>query len=179
MIKKLSFLIFVVLFSSFSSSAQLRAKFGKNKDKPAFNSAYAELLGSGFQWSVNYERDLGDVLVRVGFGYATQDFLVPVVLSYSLEIDPTMFFEFGGGVLNKIVESRLEGISEQEIPNYEVFPTLNFALRFQPHIRGYFIKTAFTPIFDLQKGNESYFFGQEKPALPMFLWGGASLGIVF
>lgn len=182
MIKKISYIVLIfICFSSLSSTAQLKWKYSVNKkSEDSKNSFYVEALGSAFQWSVNYERDFKSFIFRVGGSYATGDYLIPTVLSIPYRLPrKRLTIEYGIGLLHKMVAEKRDYAPTEVRPQYEIFPNLNFAARYQPNKRGFFIKLALTPFIDLKTDGESYFTGQEGGFLPVFIWGGASAGIAF
>ena len=147
------------------------------------NSIYLEIGGSGFIYSLNYDRNLGNIIaVRAGFGYLplpTQTTAsgakvtasltsVPVSISWfpfsSSTSSPSSKLEIGAGasyeelVAKKIAKSKVgSGIAYTGILGY----------RYQPADGGFLFRIAFTPFL-----SSPIFTGFEP-------WGGITLGYGF
>jgi hypothetical protein len=97
----------------------------------AHNNVYAEVLGSGVFYSLNYEVMLSrKVALRAGVEYADRDLVVPVILHYLVFGGPG-HLELGGGV-----------VSRASMPDVPV-PILTFGYRYQPQQRGVMFRLGF------------------------------------
>jgi hypothetical protein len=167
----------LLLSATTPAAAQVRAR----------NSIYAELLGNGGLYSINYDRRLGGggASVRVGaasfeaeggFLVSVPDerhrFLLAPVLLNLLTGAGTHHLELGGGVLvgSETVTRARSGQSERSTL---LSATGTLGYRRQPADGGFVFRIGLTPI---------YGFGNEEAAYPekgFFLSGGLSLGVSF
>jgi hypothetical protein len=180
-----SIVLFVAIsFSSFSARAQDQGSAGS--ERPAVitapNAIYVEALGTGFIYSINYERSLGDMFsARIGFGYFPFPSItdtnangttstvnasitsVPVSVSFYPFGATSSKLEIGAGatyidlVAKKVGKSKEGGGSGENISGI-------LGYRYQPLDGGFLFRISFTPIFS------SPIFTKFQP------WGGVSLG---
>jgi len=159
------------------------------KERSAKNAIYAEGLGAGIFYSVNYERVFGDFSGRVGFGYvslsasetsadgtsgstASATFLaVPLTVSYLGIGSQTNMFEVGGGatILNVgangsafDVDSSSHGSGSTTV----VLGNVITGYRLQPPNGGFFLRTGINTLLG----------GSKLPVLP---WPYLALGGTF
>ena len=167
----------LLLATATPAAAQVRAR----------NSVYAELLGNGGLYSINYDRRLGGggASIRVGaasfqaqggFLVSVPDerhrFLLAPVLLNVLTGAGTHHLELGGGVIvgSEQVTRARSGQSER-FTLLSATGTLGY--RRQPADGGFVFRIGLTPI---------YGFGTEEAAYPekgLFFSGGLSVGISF
>jgi hypothetical protein len=163
------------------AAAQVRARTS------ARNSIYAEVLGNGGLYSINYDRRLGGggASIRVGAASFEADggflvsvpderhrFLLAPVLLNLLTGAGTHHLELGGGVLVGS-ETVTRGIGGQSERFSLLSATGTLGYRRQPADGGFVFRIGLTPI---------YGFGTEEAAYPekgFFLSGGLSLGVSF
>jgi hypothetical protein len=188
---KTAFLLIIVLavlcVTSLASRAQDQAQTGTERPNviTAPNAIYVEALGTGFIYSINYERSLGDMFsARIGFGYFPFPSItdtnangststinasitsVPVSVSWYPFGATSSKLEIGAGatyidlVAKKVGKSKEGGGSGENISGI-------LGYRYQPLDGGFLFRLAFTPIFS------SPVFSKFQP------WGGVSLGWAF
>ena len=123
--------------------------------KPAKNSLYFELLGSGGLYSINYERKVSSNLYgRVGMTtFNMTDFLgetdprdritaFPVMLTYLLGNGKSHHFEIAGGML--------AGLKSETGVNYKIIDLVAFiGYRYQPPAKGMVFRIGLSPFFSL------------------------------
>ena len=131
---------------------------------PANNAAYVELLGSGGVASLNYERRIGAVRARVGYGgWTTSDLFgagkeefttIPITLSH-LRGSGRHHLEAGGGVT---FGTRTFTSSFGEPATRSSFTTLTGILgyRYQKPGGGFLFRAVFTPFFGLSPEDDGY-----------------------
>lgn len=123
--------------------------------KPAKNSLYIEVFGSGGLYSINYERQISSYLYG-RFGLATFkaiDFLgdgtesddrittFPIMIAY-LSGNGKSHFEIAGGMLL--------GIKSEEDVNYKIIDMIAFiGYRYQPPVKGLLFRVGFAPMLSL------------------------------
>jgi|GEM_PF-1928229 len=150
------------------------------------NSVYAELLGNGGGYSVNYDRRLGAgaASVRVGVGswqttsglfFSTSDerqrFVTVPVLLNMLTGTGTHHLELGGGVLlGSQTTTRGSGASERSAI---VTATGTLGYRRQRPGRGWVFRAGLTPFHGFGTEEEAY------PERGFYLSGGLSVGYSF
>jgi hypothetical protein len=151
------------------------------------NAIYLELLGSGFLYSINYDRTLMNMFaVRVGFGYfpfppitETNNAGVTSTINASLTSIPITFSWFPFSSSTSAPSSKLEigagatyiNLVAKKVGKSETGSGMNYSgilgYRYQPSDGGFLFKVAFTPIFS------SPIFTKFQP------WGGITLGYAF
>jgi hypothetical protein len=167
----------LLLSAATPAAAQVRAR----------NSIYAELLGNGGLYSINYDRRLGGggASVRVGAAmWETEGglfvsvpderhrFLLAPVLLNLLTGAGTHHLELGGGVLVGS-ETVTRGLGSPSERSALLSATGTLGYRRQPPDGGFVFRIGLTPV---------YGFGPEDTAYPekgFFFSGGLSLGISF
>lgn len=147
----------------------------------AHNRVYAELLGSGATYSVNYERHIsGRWSGRIGYSqaglntyYSERDgrvYSVPVTFSY-LTGARASGLELGAGATMLWDTSTTESFGPLEFEvesTRRLLATAIVGYRYQPEEQGVLFRVGFTPFLGVRNGT--------LQALP---WGGVSLGYVF
>lgn len=111
------------------------------------NSIYGELLGSGFLFSINYEREIHrkdniQVNFRVGFGSAIFINAVPLTGLNVLIGKRTRFFELGFNGIRTYIIDFFGGQGNYILAN----PVIGY--RFQGE-KGFIFRASFTPFFQL------------------------------
>ena len=161
--------------------------------KTGKNIVYMELLGSGFLYSINYERvlwtkDKKAITARMGLSQRGSFYLkelnelfAPIVSNF-LWGNKKSKLELGAGVL---VHFDAYGVIREEMkeygemkplsPPFEVFPIAIIGYRFQPKTKGIVFRASFTPIVDrlFLPG----YFTYDKSHI--WWWGGMSIGYIF
>ncbi len=187
--KKLSTLIFIVIFSliSFSINAQ-------NLQEPVKrNTVFVELAGnSGSIYSINYDRILVSkekwkIAGRVGGSYLNSfDKFKKLEISMPLEISILRgkgphYLEFGMGATPKIFKYEMPGWRVNEIEtirNISVLLLPRIGYRYQQLNGGQFFKIGFTPFYGIHhlKTSEgsNYKYTNSSP-----FWGGIAIGHTF
>jgi hypothetical protein len=157
-------------------------------DRTARNAIYAEGLGAGLVYSINYERSFGDFAGRVGFGYlsvsssssdgqgntasASASFItVPITVSYLGIGSPKNIFELGAGatVIHLGAGGSFVGTDSSSTASGSatlVWPHVVAGYRYMPPDGGFFFK-----------GGVTVFVG--APAIPVLPWPYLALGGVF
>lgn len=133
----------------------------------ASTALYAELLGSGLFFSINYEHRMDQALAfRVGGLYGGEKAYWGFVQALGLEsLAPSHHLEYGGGIGIIGVEFTLWGYSSSGPAKPHVYFPLHVGYRFQPSDGGLVFRLGFTPIVII---------GENKTGL--LPWGGLSLG---
>ena len=161
--------------------------------KTGKNIVYMELLGSGFLYSINYERVLWTkekkaVTARIGlsqrgsfYSKKLNELFAPVALSFLYGKNKSKL-ELGAGLL---AHSNKNGSTREEIkehgesfplsPPFEVFPIAIIGYRFQPKTKGIVFRASFTPIVD-RLFLPGYFTYNK---IHIWWWGGMSIGYIF
>jgi hypothetical protein len=147
---------------------------------PARNAAYLEVLGNGGAASLNYERRLGDVSLRVGWGNWSNDTpdgsetaraynVIPIMLQRVL-YSGGHHLELGGGVL--LGQEKIDSVFittrswTQSIANLEAL----VGYRRQSTGKAFVFRAGLTPSYALQG---------DYPDKGFHLGGGVSLGLAF
>jgi len=134
--------------------------------EPAGNRLYGELLGPGFVYSLNYERQVSTPLsIRVGVGgWPEAGFQYFAGFGMALirlgRGDHSAYVGAGGGILWVVDVDFIE--STDETAGYAIGLV---AYQFQPAGRGFFLRLSYTPLIAV---------GGAAP-----LWGGLTLGWAF
>lgn len=146
----------------------------ENQKEFSRNAVYAELLGQGLLYSINYDRLITQELsVRVGFSRWNFPFLFgdvtftgfPIMLNY-LWGKGSSRLELGVGFVPASVEGReiFTSRSQDVFQRYLVLGTATIGYRAQPREGGFVFRVGFTPIYNGEK---------------LFLYGGISAGVAF
>lgn len=152
----------------------------KPAEPRAANAIFAELLGNGLLYSLNYERFVAEqsVGLRAGASFFTRSVSrygssgnltivsFPLIVSYySGWQSHKVQLGIGATILHTKVATDSQGIAyEGERAGTTVAPTVVFGYRYVPADRGFSFGVGFTPLLRASK------------LLP---WGGASAGYVF
>lgn len=140
-------------------------------DTTVSNAGYIELLGSGFLFSLNYERQLvKTIALRIGGFYGEEKAywgFVQVLGQQSFA--RSHHLEYGGGIGVIGFELNLWGGSRStpRLAEPHVYFPFHVGYRFQPSDGGFILRIGFTPIVGVKQLNEQW------DVLP---WGGLSLG---
>ncbi|MFI5309122.1 MAG: hypothetical protein ACHQ53_17330 [Polyangiales bacterium] len=147
--------------------------------RTAMNVLYAELLGNGGIYSIDYERFFtDDIAARIGFGYISLSassgtssahasiLFIPVMFNYMGVGSADHKLELGLGPLLVNASAGASGVGKAaaHASGFGVAGTATIGYRYVPHDGGFNFKIGFTPIF----GAGGF--------LP---WGGLGLGAVF
>jgi hypothetical protein len=154
--------IFIVIVGLSEAGAQTSLK----------NAVFAEIGGSGYYYSINYERSLSKgFLIRGGIGAATKNFLVPVLGGKSFGRGNNHFEISGGTVL--IFGSIGTDEPNQETSRQQLFATAFAGYRYCKPQGKFLFRVGYTPLFKIY---DSY-----SPFNNHFLyqWGGLSFGYRF
>ena len=156
-------------------------------ERTANNVLYAEGLGAGIFYSINYERNVGDFAGRVGFGYvsvsasarsgtsgasASASFMtIPITVSYLGIGSKKHMFELGGGATIISVGANgsafnVDSSSSSSGSNTAVFGNIITGYRLQPPDGGFFLRVGLNSILG----------GSALPVLP---WPYLALGGTF
>ncbi len=129
----------------------------------AHNRLYGELLGPGFVYSLNYERQVSEpISLRLGAGGWPQSGFQYVV-GFGMGMvrigagDHSAYVGLGGGVA-WLADVDLVEVTDEG----SVYAIGLVAYQFQPSARGFFVRLSYTPLFAA---------GGAEP-----LWGGLTLG---
>jgi hypothetical protein len=131
-----------------------------NQERTAFNGIYVEGLGPGFFYSLNYDRVISDIALRLGIGYisvaasagqssAHAYFLtLPFDINYIGIGSKKHIFEIGGGATVVAVGAGASslGVDSQNESATKVFGHLNIGYRLQPPEGGFMLRTGLSPI---------------------------------
>jgi hypothetical protein len=166
----------VIALATGSLAAQER-----NYETMKKNTVFAEALGNGGLYSLNYERLLDDDWsLRVGLsylGFSGSDGLgtsvsvgvitVPITSSYLINLGgSSSYIELGGGVVPFIATATATGVSGfGGATGTTVAGTLIAGYRLQPAAGGFNFRAGFTPLYVIG-GN-------------FVVWGGLGLGFTF
>lgn len=133
----------------------------------ALNAVYAEALGNGVYYSVNYDRMLNDRLsVRVGV-MAAGSVGAPIMMNYLLGFG-SHHLEVGLGVVFLTsADVASSGLHLHQDDLSTTMATCTFGYRYQSPGGGYVFRAGFTPLFS---------FSFDRNGLP---WAGASFGYSF
>jgi hypothetical protein len=172
-----------ILASDNHSRVPMPTDEGQATSITAPNAIYLEVLGSGFIYSINYDRTLMNIFsMRIGFGYfpfppVTQTNAdgvtstvnasltsVPISLSWFPFGATSSKLEIGAGATYIDLVARKVGKSATG-SGTNISGILGY--RYQPSDGGFLFKIAFTPIFS------SPIFSKFQP------WGGLTLGYAF
>jgi hypothetical protein len=129
------------------------------------NSIYAELLGSGFILSFNYQRHFflqanRHISARAGIGPAfdKDDAFLPIGVTYNI------------GSLKHFFETGL-GYTHRPDPDEQRWINVILGYKFQHHYSGFLFKAQLTPMI--------YVNNPEEGRWPVFPWAGIALGWSF
>jgi hypothetical protein len=144
------------------------------EEREAQNALYVEALGPALYYSVNYERDVGDVAVRVGagaFSSGGSSWLgVPITLSYIGIGSKKHIFEAGAGVSIQYASGGSDALNLNVTPNSaQILGTVILGYRLQPPRGGFMLRAGVSPVF-----------GQGSPTGFTFIpWPYVSFGATF
>lgn len=126
------------------------------------NSAYAELLGSGFILTFNYQRHFFlqanrhlSLRAGIGPGFEKEDAFLPIGLTYNL------------GNLKHFFETGL-GYTHRPDPDEQRWINVIIGYKFQHHRSGFLFKAQLTPMIFVNNF--------EDDRWPVFPWAGIALG---
>jgi hypothetical protein len=159
------------------------------QERSAKNAIYAEGLGAGLYYSVNYERAFGDFSARLGFGYVSvgvtetstsgtsggsgsASFLaVPITVSYLGIGSKTHMFELGAGATILSLGANASAFETNSSSSSSASSTLVFgnvitAYRLQPADGGFFMRLGLNTVVGL-------------PGFPVIPWPAIALGGTF
>ncbi len=131
---------------------------------PAENAFYAELLGSGGAYSLNYERSIFlappvSLRGRIGFSYFGGGLTVPALLQFSHPLLGPIRMEWGGGAL--FIPVTAGGGMNTDIAGVAGLRYMNAS--------GLLLRLAYTPFFRTASEDERW----------IRHWGGFSVGLAF
>ena len=139
---------------------------GEEGERTANNAVFAELLGPGLFYSINYDRAIGDLAIRVGFSYfsigasvsgpgggasSSASFMTfPITASYLGLGSKKHMFEVGAGVTVLSVGAGAsafgaEAKAEETTSAILFAPTGIFGYRLQPPDGGFFFRAGLAP----------------------------------
>jgi hypothetical protein len=132
----------------------------QTEERTANNSLYAEGLGPGLIYSLNYDRTFGDFAARIGFGYfslsatagsssASVSYLtVPMTVSYLGIGSKKHIFELGAGasILHVGAGASSFGVESSSSSATEVLPVGIIGYRMQPADGGFMLRTGISPV---------------------------------
>lgn len=158
------FMIFFLISSGIDAQTLEPPKKSEPIEVPANNAFYAELLGSGGVYSLNYERAIFlrppvSLRGRLGVSYFGGVFTVPALLHFSHPLLSPIRMEWGAGALFFPVTA--EGGTNTDIAASAGFRYMNPS--------GLLLRLAYTPFFRAP--------GEDQRS--MRHWGGFSVGLLF
>lgn len=159
------------------------------QERSAKNAIYAEGLGAGLYYSINYERAFGDFSARLGFGYVSvgtsvssasgtsgasgsASFLsVPITVSYLGIGSKTNMFELGAGATILNLGANASAFETNSSSRGSASATLVLgdiitAYRLQPADGGFFLRAGLNTLVGL-------------PGFPVIPWPAIALGGTF
>jgi hypothetical protein len=137
-------------------------------ERTANNAIYAEGLGPGLYYSINYDRSFGDFAARVGFGYLSVSassssggteqtasasfFSIPITLSYLGIGSKQNMLELGAGATILHLGAGGSGFDTSSSSTSSasatfVLPVGMVGYRFQPPGGGFVLRAGISPIF--------------------------------
>jgi hypothetical protein len=150
--------------ASSSSASQPASSNSDDFDRSAKNVVFLEGLGPALLYSINYERDISDFAVRLGFEYlsissaasagststsSTATFIgVPLTLSYLGIGNHKHIFELGAGGTFLYVGGAINTLGNSTSSSAAgAIGTVLLGYRFQPPDGGFFLKVGIAPLF--------------------------------